>query len=59
MNGLVINPFLEGVILIAIGVGCWILGAAYQAEELRQAGNAAFYGGLGYTGAHAVAATKN
>lgn len=48
------NPFLEGVVLVVLGVACMIFGKIYTLSGLDQAGNIMMGIGIGYFGKTAV-----
>lgn len=54
MTGMFLNPFLEGVILILIGILCMIVGGVWKIDGMGPTGNTILGIGLGYVGKTAV-----
>lgn len=48
MNGIFTNPFVEGLILVALGIGTIVAGLVINAPELKDIGKTVIGVGLGY-----------
>ena len=51
---MVLNPFLEGLLLIIVGIVCMVLGSVYKIDALPGIGNTLLGVGIGYVGGTAV-----
>lgn len=58
MQGLIANPFLEGVVLMLLGIGCFVAGAMIHDPELHTVGTAVTGIGIGYLSHSSVQAAK-
>lgn len=48
MNGIFVNPFVEGLILVALGIGTIVAGRYLNAPNLGDIGQTVIGVGLGY-----------
>ena len=55
MNGLITNPFSEGIICIMLGIGCYVLAKQFAIPDLSLLGGGLGVLGTGYMGGHVVA----
>jgi hypothetical protein len=58
MQGLFTNPFVEGVILVILGLACSVIGTIYKIDDVITAGPVIMGTGIGYFARSAVQANN-
>lgn len=58
MQGLFANPVAEGIVLLLIGIGCYIVGGMLHDPDLHSLGQVVVGVGLGYTSHAGIQAAR-